>query len=114
MVRGRPRLTVVTDDKSSVHLGEALKARRIAAGLTQEGAAARAGITRNALAALEKALLVRNAADVNRVVVDAVTKPTPSPLHSFSTTRINSPQFSADLLTPEVRRETRRTSGAGH
>jgi transcriptional regulator with XRE-family HTH domain len=37
-----------------VHIGDALRARRDAAGLTQEGAAARAGITRNALAALEK------------------------------------------------------------
>lgn len=54
MVHGRPKLTVVTDDNSTVHLGDALKARRTAEGLTQEVAAARAGITRNALAALEK------------------------------------------------------------
>jgi transcriptional regulator with XRE-family HTH domain len=48
------RLRLVLDDQSTVHVGMALKGRREAAGLTQEQAAARAGITRNALSALEK------------------------------------------------------------
>ena len=37
----------------TVHIGQTLRARRRAAGLTQKQAAARANITRNALAALE-------------------------------------------------------------
>jgi DNA-binding XRE family transcriptional regulator len=48
------RLRLVADDQSTVHVGMALKRRREAAGLTQEQAAAQAGITRNALSALEK------------------------------------------------------------
>ncbi len=48
------RLRLVADDQSTVHVGMALKRRREAADLTQEQAAAKAGITRNALSALEK------------------------------------------------------------
>ena len=47
------RLRLVADDQSTVHLGNVLKRCREAAGLTQEQAAARSGITRNALSALE-------------------------------------------------------------
>lgn len=54
MVPNRPALRLVTDDHSTVHLGQTLRERRLAAGLTQERAAALAGITRNALAKLEK------------------------------------------------------------
>lgn len=41
------------DAQSTVHIGAAVKARREAVGLTQERAAALAGITRNALMSIE-------------------------------------------------------------
>lgn len=57
--RGRSSLQVVPDldpsDRFRVHLGERLRLLRKESGLTQENAAAAAGITRNWLAELEKA-----------------------------------------------------------
>jgi transcriptional regulator with XRE-family HTH domain len=54
MRRARVALHVVTDEQSTIHLGNVFRSCRTHAGLTQEQAASRAGITRNALAALEK------------------------------------------------------------
>ncbi|WP_415118355.1 helix-turn-helix domain-containing protein [Micropruina sp.] len=58
--RGAPHLRLVgepEDAQQTVHIGAAVKARREAVGLTQERAAALAGITRNALRNIEKAPL---------------------------------------------------------
>jgi transcriptional regulator with XRE-family HTH domain len=56
---GRPQLRSVPGpepgDEVRVHLGERLRAVRKQTGLTQEKAAAVAGMTRNAIAELEKA-----------------------------------------------------------
>jgi DNA-binding XRE family transcriptional regulator len=56
--RGRPQLRSVPDlgpgDQLRIHLGERLRAVRQESRLTQEKAAAAAGLTRNAIADLEK------------------------------------------------------------
>lgn len=55
--RTRSRLSVVEasrDAQQSVHIGAAFRARRQAVGMTQERAAASAGITRNALMNIER------------------------------------------------------------
>ncbi|WP_422743594.1 helix-turn-helix transcriptional regulator [Mycobacterium sp. WMMD1722] len=57
MATGRAALRLVSDVQSTIHLGQSLRARREAMGLTQEQAAAEARITRGALAALEKRAL---------------------------------------------------------
>lgn len=57
MTPARRRLHLVSDDQSTVHIGHWFRRCREDAGLTQEQAAGRAGITRNALAALEKRAL---------------------------------------------------------
>ena len=54
MRRARVPLQLVKDEQFTIHLGNVFRSCRARAGLTQEQAANRAGITRNALAALEK------------------------------------------------------------
>lgn len=57
MRRARASLQLVTNEQSTIHLGNVFRGCRARAELTQEQAANRAGITRNALAALEKKAL---------------------------------------------------------
>lgn len=86
MAPGDARLRLVSDDQSTIHVGRALRDRRRAARLTQEQAAGEAGITRNALAALEKKELpnpsLRTLLSLMRVYgsdsLDALLGPMPS------------------------------------
>jgi transcriptional regulator with XRE-family HTH domain len=57
MRQARAPLQLVTNEQSTIHLGNVFRSCRTRAELTQEQAANRAGITRNALAALEKKAL---------------------------------------------------------
>lgn len=86
MATGDARLRLVSADQSTVHIGRVLRDRRRAAHLTQEQAAGQAGITRNALAALEKKMLpnpsLRTLLSLMRVYgsdsLDALLGPMPS------------------------------------